>query len=153
MESGKAALKEAADQRERVQGELRDAESALGQRGDVQPRRSKPGGQAHGNAFPARQEAEMDALAEALDRRSAPAPCGRLEEAALRERDRLAALDKRILEQAAAVERAETAQQEAKEREAQAQAQQDRLEDLGRKRDRLAEALPLFAAIARRSRS
>ena len=146
MESGKAALKEAADQRELVQGELRDAESALANaetcnRG-VQSLADK---RTETLSLRARKP-EMDALAEALDRARRARAVRRLEEAALRERDRLAALDKRILEQAAAVERAEAAQQEAKEREAQAQAQQDRLEDLGRKRDRLAEALPLFAA-------
>lgn len=146
MESGKAALKEAADQRERVQGELRDAESALANaetcnRG-VQSLADK---RTETLSLRARKP-EMDALAEALDRARRARAVRRLEEAALREQNRLAALDKRILEQAAAVERAEAAQQEAKEREAQAQAQQDRLEDLGRKRDRLAEALPLFAA-------
>lgn len=145
-ESGKEALRQAADQRERVQDELRDVQAALANaetcnRG-VQSLADKRAETLSLRAC----KPEMDTLKEALDRARRARSMYRLEEAALRERDRLAALDRRIREQAAAAAQAEAAERVAGEQAAQAQAQQGRLEELGRKRDRLGEALPLFAA-------
>ena len=146
MESGREALEQTADERERALAELRDAEAALAN-AETCNRGVQSLAQKRAETLSLRAgKPEMDVLAVKLDRVRRACAVRRLEEAALREQDRLAALDKRILEQAAAAERAEAAQREAGERESQVQAQQDRLEDLTRKRDRLAEALPLFAA-------
>lgn len=153
MESGREALEQTADERERALAELRDAEAALAN-AETCNRGVQSLAQKRAETLSLRAgKPEMDVLAVKLDRVRRACAVRRLEEAALREQDRLAALDKRILEQAAAAERAEAAQREAGERESQVQAQQDRLEDLTRKRDRLAEALPLLPRIARQPRS
>lgn len=92
------------------------------------------------------QKPEMDALKETLDRARRARAVRRLEEAAQREQARLVALDGRIREQEASATQAEAAERKAGERAAQVQVWQERMEELRRKRDRLSEVLPLFAA-------
>lgn len=140
------ALRQACQMREAAQRELRQAEAELA---NVQAhnRGVKSLSEKRTETLALRaQQPEMDALKGTLDRARRARAVYRLEEAAQRETARLEALDGRIRVQEAALAGAEAAEKEAAERAAQVQAWQERMEDLQRKRDRLSEVLPLFAA-------
>ncbi len=140
------ALQVACRMREQAQGDLREAEAALAN-AQAHNRGVKSLAEKREETLALRsQKPEMDALKETLDRARRARAVRRLEEAAQREQARLAALDGRIREQEAAATQAEAAERKAGERAAQVQIWQERMEELRRKRDRLSEVLPLFAA-------
>lgn len=140
------ALQVACRMREQAQGDLREAEAALAN-AQAHNRGVKSLAEKREETLALRsQKPEMDALKETLDRARRARAVRRLEEAAQREQARLVALDGRIREQEAAATQAEAAERKAGERAAQVQVWQERMEELRRKRDRLSEVLPLFAA-------
>ena len=146
QDTDREALRQASRMRETAQRELRQAEAELA---NVQAhnRGVKSLSEKRAETLALRaQQPEMDELKKTLDRVRRARAVHRLEEAAQRENARLEALDGRIREQEVAVAGAEAAEKEAAERAAQVRAWQERMEDLQRKRDRLAEVLPLFDA-------